>query len=338
MLISNNPYELRRLGGFGTRERMDTGLLGITTISVASTAEAAQLTALGLAGQLDRFGGYDTWTAASIDIEADVPVATGIDGEFVRLDPPVRFSIRPACLRVRLARHAPQASPAAAAAAGGHRDGARALEPRGARRARGVLTFCATAERRRRVVPWRRTSARSRCPSTCAPPTVASHPDARGWSRVPLHRCNLRGRFGRNKRWDYWGILAGDLAISSTFSNVDYLGIVDVWWGDLATGRTGGRGVTVPFPRGIRLPERPGTAPLRYSSRHLTVEMLDDAARDRPARHVGGARRHTGSARRAHRAAGGTRIAQRGDPVVGHHVPVHVQAPGPSGARRARRR
>ncbi len=115
VLVSNNPYELRRFGGFGTRERMDTGLLGITTISVASTAEAAQLTALGLAGQLDRFPGYDTWTAKTVEIDADVPVATGIDGEFVRLDPPVRFSIRPACLRVRLARHAPMASPAAAA-------------------------------------------------------------------------------------------------------------------------------------------------------------------------------------------------------------------------------
>jgi diacylglycerol kinase family enzyme len=55
VLVSNNPYELRRFGGFGTRERMDTGVLGVTTISVGSTAEAAQLTALGLAGQLDRF-------------------------------------------------------------------------------------------------------------------------------------------------------------------------------------------------------------------------------------------------------------------------------------------
>jgi hypothetical protein len=102
---------------------------------------------------------------------------------------------------------------------------------------------------------------------------------ARGWSRVPLHRCNLRGRFGRTKRWDYWGILAGDLAVSSTFSNVDYLGIVDVWWGDLATGRTGGAAATVPFPRGrIALPERPGTAPLRYRGRTITVETVDDDA------------------------------------------------------------
>src|SRR4051812_38319247 len=101
-------------------------------------------------------------------------------------------------------------------------------------------------------------------------------PAARGWSRLPLHRCNLRGRFGRNKRWDYWGILAGDLAISSTFSNVDYLGIVDVWWGLLDHGRTGGRAATLPFPRRLRLPDEPGRAPLRYSSPHLTVEMVDD--------------------------------------------------------------
>lgn len=102
------------------------------------------------------------------------------------------------------------------------------------------------------------------------------NPDARGWSRVPLHRANLRGKFGRNKRWDYWGILAGDLAISSTYSNVDYLGIVDVWWADLATGRTGGRARTMPFPRRLELPERPGTEPLRSSSKTLTVEMVDD--------------------------------------------------------------
>jgi Protein of unknown function (DUF2804). len=108
--------------------------------------------------------------------------------------------------------------------------------------------------------------------------TVDGHlnPDARGWSRVPLHRANLRGKFGRNKRWDYWGILAGDLAISSTYSNVDYLGIVDVWWADLATGRTGGRARTLPFARGLDLPERPGTEPLRSSSKTLTVEMVDD--------------------------------------------------------------
>ena len=95
----------------------------------------------------------------------------------------------------------------------------------------------------------------------------------------PAAPCNLRGRFGRNKRWDYWGILAGDLLISSTFSNVDYLGIVDVWWADLATGRVGGQGATRAVPAWHpRSRTVPGTAPLRYSSKRITVEMLDDDA------------------------------------------------------------
>ena len=144
VLVSNNPYELRRFGGFGTRERMDTGLLGITTISVASTAEAAQLTALGLAGQLDRFGGYDTWTAPSIEIDADVPVATGHRRR-------VRAPRTPGPLLDPSGLPAGAARPARAAGLtrrrrgpGGHRDSARALEPRGPWRARRHLTFDAT--------------------------------------------------------------------------------------------------------------------------------------------------------------------------------------------------
>ena len=66
------------------------------------------------------------------------------------------------------------------------------------------------------------------------------NPDAVGWSSAPLHRANLRGSWGRNKRWDYWAVLAGDLVVAATFADIDYLGIADVYWVDLATGSTGG--------------------------------------------------------------------------------------------------
>ena len=69
------------------------------------------------------------------------------------------------------------------------------------------------------------------------------NPDARGWSRHPLHRANLDGCFGVNKRWDYWAVLAGDLVLSSVYSNVDYIGLADVWWCDISTGETGGHGI-----------------------------------------------------------------------------------------------
>ena len=74
--------------------------------------------------------------------------------------------------------------------------------------------------------------------------------DARGWSRAPLHRANLTGRWGRTKRWDYWAILAGDWSIAVVYADVDYLGIAEVWWCHLPTGRSGGRAANVPGARG----------------------------------------------------------------------------------------
>lgn len=99
--------------------------------------------------------------------------------------------------------------------------------------------------------------------------------EARGWSRRPLHRANLFGRSGRNKRWDYWAVLAGDLVVSTVYSDVDVLGLADVFWADLATGETGGLGILVPNAEGMRLPERPGTEPLVVSRDGLTLEIGD---------------------------------------------------------------
>lgn len=72
------------------------------------------------------------------------------------------------------------------------------------------------------------------------------NPAALGWSRRPLHRANLHGRFGVNKRWDYWAILAGDLVVSSVYSDIDHLGLADVYWADLVTDETGGHAIVVP--------------------------------------------------------------------------------------------
>ena len=101
-------------------------------------------------------------------------------------------------------------------------------------------------------------------------------PAARGWSRRPLQRANLRGGWGRTKRWDYWAILAGDLIVSSVYADVDYLGLADVWWVDLTTGRTGGHGINVPGAVGFRLPDVPASQPLRVRRRHFDLEIADD--------------------------------------------------------------
>jgi hypothetical protein len=110
----------------------------------------------------------------------------------------------------------------------------------------------------------------------CRPDGRTLDPAARGWSRRPLHRANLRGRWGRTKRWDYWAILADDVVVSVTYADVDYLGLADVWWLDQRTGVTGGHQGPVPLARGLHLPDRPGTEPLTYAGGRSSMSLIDD--------------------------------------------------------------
>jgi Domain of unknown function (DUF2804), N-terminal/Domain of unknown function (DUF2804), C-terminal len=101
------------------------------------------------------------------------------------------------------------------------------------------------------------------------------NPAARGWSRRPLHRANLAGRFGVNKRWDYWAVLAGDLVVSSVYADVDHLGLADVWWADIPSGASGGNGIVTAGSDDFDLPDRPGTAPLHVDRDGFRLAVVD---------------------------------------------------------------
>lgn len=101
MLVSNNRYRLGRVVGSGTRPRIDDGLLGITVFGLPRAA----------GGPPQR--PWREWTASAFVVHADGPVPAGIDGEATTLEPPLRFRIHPAALRVRIAPRHPGASPSA---------------------------------------------------------------------------------------------------------------------------------------------------------------------------------------------------------------------------------
>jgi diacylglycerol kinase family enzyme len=115
ILVSNDPYQLASPGGRGTRERLDLGLLGIVAVRVASADEMRRFTAAELTGQLHRFAGWQEWAAEEFEVDSGGPVEVGVDGEAMVLDPPLRFIVRPAALRVWLPASAVRASPAARA-------------------------------------------------------------------------------------------------------------------------------------------------------------------------------------------------------------------------------
>ena len=113
LLVSNNPYVLDSLVGSGSRPRLDTGKLGIVAIEIKGAAEAAKLVSLEALRQISRFDGWAEWSADSFQVDSGSPVAAGIDGESVVLDPPLRFTISPSALRVLLPPSAVGLSPAA---------------------------------------------------------------------------------------------------------------------------------------------------------------------------------------------------------------------------------
>ena len=105
LLVSNNPYETGDLAGLGRRARMDTGRLGVVAVTVDSAPQAAGL----LRGQQAR--GLRRLVAHEVVIESDAPeIAVGIDGEAVLMPTPVRCTIHPRALRVRVSRTRPGVS------------------------------------------------------------------------------------------------------------------------------------------------------------------------------------------------------------------------------------
>jgi diacylglycerol kinase family enzyme len=106
ILVSNDPYQLDRLGGLGTRDRLDLGRLGIVAARIADAGQARRFVALEAAGRIRRFPGWQEWSARRFEVGSAAPVEIGIDGEAVRMDPPLVFESLPGALLVRLPRRA----------------------------------------------------------------------------------------------------------------------------------------------------------------------------------------------------------------------------------------
>ena len=113
VIVSNNPYRLKSLAGFGTRARLDRGVLGAAVLLLMSPNDVTRFVAAEAAGQLDQFPGWQTTQLPEFEVAADDMVAAGVDGEAVELTPPLRFVSRPGALTVRIPAHHLGLSPAA---------------------------------------------------------------------------------------------------------------------------------------------------------------------------------------------------------------------------------
>ncbi|HKY17178.1 MAG TPA: diacylglycerol kinase family protein [Microthrixaceae bacterium] len=104
ILVSNNRYRVGRAVGSGTRPKIDDGLLGVTVTGGPMRGEGGRVVQRP----------WREWSTPEFEVRAEHPIAAGIDGEAVVLEPPLRFRILPGVLRVRIARRHPGASPSMA--------------------------------------------------------------------------------------------------------------------------------------------------------------------------------------------------------------------------------
>jgi diacylglycerol kinase family enzyme len=110
--VSNNPYVLSSVTGFGSRARLNAGVLGVATLSINRTSDVNRLVAMEAAGHPERYGGWRQWTARDLEVRGPPSLAAAVDGEACTWEPPLRFVIRPETLRVRIALGQSGASPA----------------------------------------------------------------------------------------------------------------------------------------------------------------------------------------------------------------------------------
>ncbi len=110
--VSNNPYGTT-LATITGRPRIDTGTLGIITLVLPDDAATRRFLAALATNRPDQYEGFQIWSSEDFVIDSGDAVAVGLDGEAMQMKPPLRFSIRPHVLRVRLAHGAIGYSPAA---------------------------------------------------------------------------------------------------------------------------------------------------------------------------------------------------------------------------------
>lgn len=111
-------------------------------------------------------------------------------------------------------------------------------------------------------------------------PVSLTLPDGRlnrgavGWARQPLVDTTGLGRGrGRNKRWEYWGVITPTHVVGLTVSHIDYAAVHEIWVLDRESKQTWGKNATVIPPRGVLLPAVCEGGPARAAAKDLAIAL-----------------------------------------------------------------
>ena len=112
ILVSNNPYRLASLSGFGSRPSLDSGRLGVVAITITRASDVHRIVALEVAGHPERYEKWRDWTTSESWWKGRPRSPSASTVRPLTLASPLHFTIHQAALRVRIAPGESGASPA----------------------------------------------------------------------------------------------------------------------------------------------------------------------------------------------------------------------------------
>lgn len=99
--------------------------------------------------------------------------------------------------------------------------------------------------------------------------------DSVGWARQPIFNCNLSGRWLRKKKWNYWCVTNEECLFSVTISNIDYAGMVFVYFLDYKTNMFIEKTIMTPFGMGCKMPPIVHET-VTFKNNKILVEFIEE--------------------------------------------------------------
>lgn len=101
------------------------------------------------------------------------------------------------------------------------------------------------------------------------------NPECIGWAKNPIYTSNLKGSWLRKKKWNYWCIMSPDCLFSATISNIDYVGMVFIYYLDFKTKNFIEKTIKSPFGIGCDMPAAVNST-VTFKNDSLALSMIDE--------------------------------------------------------------
>lgn len=101
------------------------------------------------------------------------------------------------------------------------------------------------------------------------------NPESISWAKSPIYTSNLKGSWLRKKKWNYWCIMSPDCLFSATISNIDYVGMVFIYFLDFKTKTFIEKTIMSPLGIGCEMPSKVNST-VMFKNDAFTLSMINE--------------------------------------------------------------